>query len=173
VPLSGRDEHHLVVSNYLKAAAAIEPSRWNQPVAPGKWSPAQLTDHLRLTYRIALGELDGGTGLRPRISWWLRVVLRLRFLPGILRTGRMPRPVMAPREVRPGDGPFDQAALITALQQQNDRFEERLAARTGDGPVLTHHLLGRFDAKTAWRFLAVHAEHHRRQLVGESAQPPH
>jgi hypothetical protein len=51
-------------------------------------------------------------------------------------------------------------------------FEERLA-RTGGGPVLTHHLLGRFDAKTAWRFLAVHAEHHRRQLVGESAQPPH
>ncbi len=169
----GRTEHRASLAAFVATLRAVPESGWNAPTAPGKWSPAQIAEHLRLTYVVINAELDGGKGLCLRASAWVRLFLRLAYLPGILRTGRLPRPALAPREVRPGAGPYEQEATARALEQVGMAFEEKLATRRdGGAPVLTHHLFGRLTAVQAWRFVAVHNEHHRLQVLARRAPPP-
>ncbi len=161
--------HEQAVAAFLAAARVVPADDWNRPLGPGKWSPAEIAEHLRLTYARVNAELAGGKGLRIRSSFWLRQLLRLLYLPRILRTGRFPRGVMAPGEVRPGAGPFEQPATLAGLEANAKEVGEKLAARAAPrGSVLTHHLFGGLNVVQAWRLLTVHTEHHRRQLVAES-----
>ncbi len=150
----------------------MDAGRWEAPTAPGKWSPAQITEHLRLSYEVLCEELGGGRGLTLRTPAWLRPWLRWRYLRGILRTGSVPAGARAPREVRPGDGPFPQQPAIARLEAAALAFERGLEGRWAEpGTVLTHHLFGRLTATDAFRFVTVHAEHHLRQLAGEDDRP--
>lgn len=160
-----RAAHHAAVDDFLTAARQLAAEEWSRPVAEGKWSPAEIAEHLRLTYETVGGELGGAPGIRPRGTWWSRMLLRFSILPGILRTGRIPGNARAPREIRPIGGPFDQRTTLDALEAAAAVFEERLGARPdASGAVLTHHVFGRLGVADAWRFAAVHTEHHRRQL---------
>lgn len=157
--------HAVALDGFVARAAAAGAAAWNTPGAAGKWTPAQVVEHVRLTYDIAVRELEGGGGLRVRTSWWLRPLLRLRYLRAILASGRVPRGARAPREARPGDGPFDQAATLAALRASSQRFLELLEpAWQRNGPVLTHHIFGTLGAREALRFMAVHTSHHAQQL---------
>ncbi len=157
--------HMAAVESYLAAARAVPASAWERPMHDEKWSPAQVSEHLRLTYTLVQNELAGGSGLRIRTPWWLRMLLRRRFLPRILSRGVLPEGARAPRELRPGDGPFDRDAVLDALQVAA-RVAQESIARGWDDPnrVMTHHVFGRLALPTAMRFLTVHTEHHTRQL---------
>lgn len=173
-----RAAHHAAVAEFVAAARGLPADDWARPVVEGKWSPAEIAEHLRLTYETLAGELGGAPGIRPRGSWWSRMVLRFSILPGILRTGRIPGNARAPREIRPGGGPFDQRTTLAALETAAAAFEDRLGARhPAASAVLTHHFFGRLSVAEAWRFAAVHTDHHRRQLEtrvrpGEGAARP-
>lgn len=168
-PTADRDtataSHASAVASYLAAARAVPGEAWERPMQDEKWSPAQVSEHLRLTYTLVQNELAGGSGLRVRTSWWLRTLLRWRFLPRILSQGQLPEGAKAPREIRPGDGPFDRDAVLDALQVAA-RVAQESIARGWDDPnrVMTHHVFGRLALPTAMRFLTVHTEHHARQL---------
>jgi hypothetical protein len=163
-------EHRHAVAAFVAAARAVPARAWNQPTAPGKWSPAQIAEHVRLAYAAFDAELAGGQGLRLRSSWWIRPFLRLVYLRSIVRTGRMPRPVVAPREARPGAGPFDQQATLAGFEANVAAVEQKLTMRHGTrAPVLTHPYFGGLDVTHAWRFLTVHTDHHRRQFAGGDA----
>ena len=38
---------------FLATARAVPPERWVTPVAPGKWSPAQIVDHVATSTEVA------------------------------------------------------------------------------------------------------------------------
>lgn len=159
------DRHAAALDAFVARAAAVGAAAWNAPAAEGKWTPAQVVEHVRMTYDIAVRELEGGGGLRVRTSWWLRPLLRLKYLRAILASGRVPRGARAPREARPGDGPFDQAATLAALGASSQRFLVLLEpVWHRNGPVLTHHIFGRLGARETLRFMAVHTSHHAQQL---------
>lgn len=157
--------HTGALETLLERAAAVPAARWNAPLADGKWTPAQVVEHVRLVYDIAASELAGAGGIRVRTAWWIRPLLRLRYLGAILRTGQVPRGARAPHETRPGTGPFDQDATLAALRASSQRFLALLEPAWGrPGPVLTHHLFGTLGAGDAFRFMAVHTAHHAQQL---------
>jgi hypothetical protein len=159
--------HRRSIAEFVAAARAVPGERWETPLGPGKWSAAQITEHLRLTYEIVGRELVGGQGLRPRTSWWLRIALRLRFLPAILERGAIPRGARAPRELRPGPGRFPREEILGALEAAAARTEAALAERSpGEPGVMTHHVFGRLKARDGLRFATVHNQHHTRQLAG-------
>lgn len=171
--MSGLREHDMLLADhagsvaaFISAAEATPASAWELPLAEGKWSPAQVAEHLRLTYEAAGRELTGGAGIRIRTSWWLRLILRVRVLPAILRTGRIGGGALAPRELRPGPGPFRRDATLADLRQAAATVQADLMTRVRDGRAgLTHHVFGRLAPARTLRFLTVHNLHHARQLT--------
>ncbi len=165
--------HHDAVETFLAAARAIPQDDWEHPLARSKWSPAQVAEHLRLTYTVVAQQLAGGTGIRVRTPWWLRTVLRWRVLPRILSRGIFPAGARAPREIRPGDGPFDREQTLSALLTSATVVEDGLAREWKGSPVrMTHHVFGALDTPTAARLLTVHTLHHARQLASAHQPAP-
>ena len=156
--------HRASLDGFIRAADAIGDDGWDRPLATGKWSPGQVAEHLRMVYQIIGRELEGGPGIRLRTSWWIRPFLRVRFLPGILRRGKIPVGAPAPREARPGPGPHPKAPLLASLRETAASAEATLTSRRGSGAVATHHIFGPLDPDQLIRFLAVHNDHHTRQL---------
>lgn len=144
----------------------LDEAAWLRKPAPDKWCPGQVAEHLVLGYDALLRELEGQGGMRVRTSWWKRRLLRLRFLPMLLKQGRMPTGAPAVRELRPGEQPAARATLLETLRERARRFELELtrAFEAGGGRV-THPFFGPLTAPQALRFVAVHIEHHRKQIV--------
>lgn len=165
-----RRDHQDSVTEFITVAEAIPISGWGQPLAPGKWTPAQVAEHLRLTYDLLAGELSGQGGIRVRTSWWFRLILRWRVLPSILREGRIGGGALAPREIRPGPGPFPRDPLLVQLRTVSAAAEATLAGRLDEGGTgITHHVFGRLSPAQALRFLTVHNLHHARQIADRDA----
>lgn len=160
-----RASHQTAVATFISKAQALTAAEWEAPIAPDKWSPGQIAEHLRLTYVTVGGEVDGGQGIRIRTPTWVRPWLKFRYLRQILRSGQLPAGARAPREARPRDGPFDRAATLAALAEAAATFEDAIARRwEGREAVLTHHVFGSMPIRTGLRFVTVHTEHHTRQL---------
>jgi hypothetical protein len=157
--------HSAAVEMFLAAARAIPDAAWERPMARDKWSPAQVAEHLRLTYALVQNQLSGGSGIRIRTPWLMRTLLRWRMLPRILSSGTLPEGARAPREIRPGDGPFQREPVLQALQVAARNVEETLVRRWDDPNCqMTHHVFGHLTPPTAMQFAAVHTGHHARQL---------
>ena len=160
-----REAHHRSIDDFIVRAEAIPEPAWEQPCDPEKWSPAQIAEHLRLTYAVIGGELAGGLGIRIRTRWWQRQLLRLKVLPVILARGNIPRAALAPREIRPGPGPFPRSQVLGALRGSSASAEALLLRQLhGGGGGITHHAFGRLTPAQALRFAAVHNWHHMAQL---------
>ena len=100
---------------------------------------------------------------------WQRWVWKLIAFRRIVATGRMPRPVRAPREARPPEAPGAQGALIDELRSRAAEFERRLrdvAAREPRRRV-THAYFGALTLVEGLRLAAVHTRHHARFLPGD------
>jgi hypothetical protein len=160
------DEHQAALAAYLDAAARISDEAWMQPWAPGKWTPAVITEHLAMVYRTFVQELRGGGGMRMKMTPFRRRLLKTFLLPHMLFHRTFPRSAPAPREVRPvGDGlPREQAlAELRVLAEEFEREGER--ARAAGVQNVTHAFFGPIDLTRGMRLAAVHIEHHTRQIA--------
>jgi DinB superfamily len=170
---SRRADHQREISRFLREAERLDDAAWTRKPAPGKWSPGQIAEHLVLSYAAMRRELAGGAGLRLRSRFWRRLLLRWRFLPMILKEGRLPPGAPAVREIRPPEEPRARAVATGDLREQATLFEQELdRARTSGGGRLTHPFLGRLSPREVLRFVAVHAAHHRRQIPGAQGDDP-
>jgi DinB family protein len=165
-------DHQREIALFLADAERLDDAAWTRKPAPGKWSPGQIAEHLVLSYAALRRELAGGAGLRLRTRFWRRQLIRWRFLPMILKAGRLPPGAPAVREIRPADEPRSRAVVTGDLREQAACFEQELGrAREAGGGHVTHPFLGRFTALEAIRFVAVHAAHHHRQIPGAAGLP--
>lgn len=164
-PGVARADHQRELREFLSAARAVSPERWNQAPDAAHWSPAQIAEHVRMTYEVVSVQFNGGAGIRVRSPWWLRPVLRWRFLPRILETGVFPRGAKAPREIRPSDGPFDRETVLNALEHAATATESLFVSRWNDPTCqMTHHVFGALNPSLGARLVTVHTQHHARQL---------
>jgi hypothetical protein len=163
-------EHHAALSALQATLRSVPADAWLRPRAEGKWSPAEVADHLALVYRVMLAELDGAPAIPRRAGPAATRILRWVVLPHILFHRSIPVRVKAPREVRPRrdlPGPEETACSLAEL---GSRLEARLAA-DGDARI-THPYFGSLDAATALRFCAAHMEHHHRQITRAGSHHP-
>jgi hypothetical protein len=163
--------HRAALSAFIAAAERVPAPAWNASSHPDKWTPAQITEHLRLSYTTVRSELAGTGGFRVRTSWWRQRLMRLLYLPRILREGRMPRGVPATREIRPSGGPFAQRELLEALREEGEALLGQLEARQKTGEVtVTHPYLGKLNLLEGLGLSTTHIHHHRKQLPGEATR---
>ena len=158
-------EHRTALAAYVARAGRLTNERWGAPRAPGKWSPAEISEHLALTYEVGLTELRGGPSPEIRTSFWQRLVLRWFVMPKLLTGGALTRPVKAPREVRhPVAG--EQVATLARLEELAATLERELDTAAARGPVrFTHPYFGALDAVQVLGFCAFHARHHEAQVA--------
>ena len=160
------DEHRVALAAFLDTAGRLDEEAWAQPWGPGKWTRAQVAEHLALSYEALLKEVRTGERMAPRLPRWKQNVLRWVLLPHILFHGSFPLRARSPREIRPGDAPGPRGPLLDRLRAAAERFEAELGRARRDGGGRVHSpYFGGVDAVRALRFCAVHLEHHRRQIA--------
>lgn len=154
--------HAEAATELVSAAEAIPTDRWLLPRADGKWSPAEIVEHLTLAYDVLLRELGGGPGMQIRTTLWQRLLLRLTLFPKILRGEPFPANARAPREMRPAMPAIDQPSAIARFRDLAARFDsETREVRSGR---LTHAYFGRSSVQKGVILCARHVQHHLQQL---------
>jgi hypothetical protein len=133
---------------------------------PGKWSSAEILDHLNLTYLGTIKNFDrclasGAPGASPDRKtkrWPRRIIVWLGYFPG----GRK-----SPDRVLPRGTPLQQ--LTTEVFENIARMDHVIAecdARFGPGkPLADHPILGPMTAREWRKFHLVHGKHHVRQIL--------
>jgi DinB superfamily len=157
--------HRSASAAFADAAKAVAPGAWHLPRAEGKWSPAQITDHLIQTYDVLLRELQGGSGMRVRTRFLQRMFLRLTLMPRLMRGARFPERVPAPPEIRPTGAPGQQdgIALFRRRAAELEATAQQVLAQVPRAR-LTHAYFGPSSVANGVLFCARHIEHHRAQI---------
>jgi hypothetical protein len=141
-------------------------------MAPGKWSPAEVTAHVAEAYRVLIAELAGAGGMRLRGSGLQRWVLRHTALPRLLSGKPFPPGVRAPRETRPSEIIRDPAIAVTTLEARAEQFTRDLTrGATSPGVRLTHAYFGRLLPRQGLALSTVHTRHHAQQLTAIRRSP--
>lgn len=152
------------VADFAAAAERIAEERWAVPVQPGKWSPAQISDHVTVAYDLSLKALQGNFPGRtaPRL---LRPLINRFFLQPVLRNGAFAKKSKAPGIFKPDETPRPRAEAIARLRAASGAFEaalERQAA--GGGTTIDHPFFGAVPIGDYLRLQEIHTRHHRAQL---------
>lgn len=164
--------HRRALADFVATAEEIDPGEWDLPAQEEKWSPAQVTEHLRLSYAIVCSELAGRGGPRIRTRRWQRLLFRLLYLPRILKRGRFPQGVPAIREIRPAPGPFARQELLAAFGDEGERFLAAAGSAAADGgATISHPFLGPLTLVEGVRFMTRHVRHHQAQIAGGAPAP--
>jgi hypothetical protein len=159
-------EHRRALAAYLETAAALAEDAWDRPWAPGKWTPAHITEHLTLAYEALITEAREGKPMKLRLPAWRRTLLRWVLLPHILFHRSFPVRAPAPREMRPDAARAPRGEALALLAEMGERFEHEVLAAHGRGiQTLTHPYFGGIGFRRGFRFVAVHVEHHHRQIA--------
>ncbi len=163
-------EHAESVAAFLVAASLVPDEKWRAPLGDGRWSPAQMVLHIEQSYLLGVDALRGGPGMQLRrsalVSWLSRVVM----LPLMRLTGRFPKGVPAPREVRPDMAAAHGAtrdALTARVQAAATAMLAALRDATERSPSvrLTHAYLGALNAYQTLVLLNAHTRHHAKLLA--------
>lgn len=162
--------HSEAAADLARAAERVPPDKWLAPREEGKWSPAEIVEHLSLAYDVFLRELGGGAGMQIRTKLWQRIYLRLLLVPRLLRGEPFPAGARAPREIRPANPSPDQAAAVASFRDRAARFDAATdtAQRSGSRLKLTHAYFGSASLDDAVLLCARHVQHHRQQLPNQA-----
>jgi hypothetical protein len=154
-----------------RAAGRLDSAAWLKPVAPGKWSPALITEHVTLSIVAFNDDAAGRAHMALKLSRWRRFVIRVLYLGRVLRTGQFPPGVRAPRETLPGTTPRRQRDAVEELETASRTLDATLAAHPAPEHCrLTHPYFGRLPLITALRLLTAHTRHHLAQLPQPSPE---
>ncbi len=158
--------HAEAAADLAAAAERVPAEKWLLPRGQGKWSAAEVVEHLNMAYDVLLGELDGGKGMQIRTKFWQRLYLRVVYLPRLMRGGPFPEGIRAPRELRQPVANPDQSSAIAGFRDRAARMTSNAAKAIAEGRKvrLTHPYFGRSALVNSVLFCARHVQHHRKQI---------
>jgi len=146
------------------AAASLSPEHlsWRHP---GKWSVAEILEHLYLSYtgtsKGLSRVLDAGRPLATALTWKQRaqafVVVGLGHMP----SGREAPSVTRPRGLAPEKVVTELAAKLAEMDEIMAHCEEKFGARI---KLLDHPILGPGSLAQWRKFQLVHGRHHIKQI---------
>ncbi len=134
--------------------------------SPGKWSAAQIVEHLTKAYASTAYILnrcvEAGQPKARRDTWRERLATFVVVGLGYLPSGRE-----APEVTRPSDHPpADVVAGAVATLRELDEVAARAEARFGAAVALANHpILGPLNVREWRRFHLVHTRHHAKQIA--------
>jgi len=157
-------DNRAAVEEFVAAARALDAARWGRPLAEGKWSPAQIAEHLAVVYEYNRKVVTGTAArvaprfLQPLAKWF--IVTRT------LKAGAFTRKGRAPGIFQPSAAPPAATAVLTRLTNAVAGFENDI--RSGHPEArhnVAHPFFGTLPTVDYLRLQAIHARHHRSQLM--------
>lgn len=153
------------VDDLTRAARALPVERWYQPRAAGKWSPAQLLEHVAIAYEKSQDVIRMERA-PTRIPRFLRSITGRLFFRPILRKGMFPERSPGPKLLRPSAHPPDREAVLRRLRVAAEVFEGAANERRQTGrTMLDHPFFGAVSLEDWVRFSELHTRHHVDQVV--------
>lgn len=130
----------------------------------GKWSPAEILEHLNLSYTGTIKGLERCLQSGATAASSDRRSKRLpRFL--VVNVGYFPPGRKSPERALPrGAAPEKVTAEILGNVARMDDLIQECETRFGRNPVVDHPILGPLNAAEWRKFHLVHGKHHARQL---------
>jgi hypothetical protein len=154
------------VGAFVKAARAVPAAKWAFPRAPGKWSPAQVTEHVTFTYEQSLRMVRGTYHEPPPVGPFTQLLARWFFLPVLFRREKFGKGLQAPDFIRPTMSPPSCTTLLNRLEAAAHDLEADLAADSNaKGPSVAHPVFGHLPLGDLVHFLAIHTKHHTPQVT--------
>jgi len=148
----------------LGPLAGLPETSWQQ-APPGKWTPAQIVEHLALALEMSATTFAARRSKEPmaRRATTLQEKVGRVFTFGI---GRFPPGLKAPERTTPPprvDGAAAEAHFRAAIAAWEAAERDLLPARRHD-LFVKHPRLGDLTLEEWGRFHVVHARHHARQI---------
>ncbi|HET9949582.1 MAG TPA: DUF1569 domain-containing protein [Longimicrobiales bacterium] len=154
-------DNRAAVDELVRAAEAAH-ANWSTPADRGKWSPAQVVEHVARSLEEAAKLVSGKPHRLPKAPVILRPLMRLVFH-RTARTGEFPKPkTKTTPELDPESGPATPADAKARLEAALATFER--ACREREGQMAFSESFGRVQVEDYARFTAAHTRHHTRQI---------
>lgn len=152
------------MTKFLTKACTVPAGRWAQPVTPGKWSPAQIADHVAVSYEVAVRALKGDTGIGSA-PWFLRPIARAFAFTSVLNRGAFPEKMRGPASFAPSiSHPTYDASVIRMEAAVADlEMHTREMANAGK-TTFTHPVFGELSVVDYVKYSELHTKHHQEQL---------
>jgi hypothetical protein len=157
-------ENRAAVAEFIAVARGLDATTWTTPLGEGRWSPAQVAEHLALVYEYNRKVVTGTAGRgAPR---FLQPVLRWFIVSQTLKAGRFTRKGRAPAIFRPSAAPAPAATVLARLTTAMTGMEVDIRSGHPAGRhTVDHPFFGRLQTVDWIRLQAIHARHHRSQLT--------
>ena len=157
-------DNRAAVEAFVAAARGVDAASWNTPRAEGKWSPAQIAEHLAIVYEYNRKVVTGTAGKgAPRI---LQPLARWFIVTRTLKAGAFTRKGRAPGIFQPTATPPAAVPLLTRLTNALAGFENDIRSGHPEGRhTVAHPFFGTLPTVDYLRLQAIHARHHRSQLT--------
>jgi uncharacterized damage-inducible protein DinB len=158
--------NHTVTAEILARARAIPAEKWIVPRAPGKWSPAQVVEHVTKSYESHRKMLVEPITLSlvGSVKAW---AARAFFLPGLFAAGDFSQEgLKSPAFIYPNEVPAPQEELLPRFEASSAGLEADLhEAVAAQREKIVHPFFGGLAPADLLQFVAIHGKHHARQIV--------
>jgi hypothetical protein len=145
------------------AAARRAGGGWTVPRAPGKWSPAQLVEHVARALEESANVVAGSPSKFPTLPFFVRPVIRGVFFNRVLKNKAFPK-ARTSKAFNPASGPPTAADAAARLEGAHARFERECRTRVATGQPVVSGVFGAVSVEAYAEFQAIHTRHHCKQL---------
>ena len=135
---------------------------WNDPRAPGKWSPAQVVEHVAMALEENANVIAGKPSKIPTLPVFIRPVAGI-FFRRIVRTGKFPK-ARTNRAMTPLRGPATPADARARLHAGLAKLESECGLAATRGGTVTSGAFGIVSLEDFVRFNELHVRHHIKQI---------
>jgi hypothetical protein len=154
--------HRAAVGDLIAVAEKAAPN-WNTPRAPGKWSPAQVVEHMAIALEENANVMAGRPSKIPTLPAFVRPLTRLVFN-RIVRTGGFPK-AKTNSAMTPARGPATAAEARARLESALAKFESESRFLESTRQPVASGAFGKVPLEDFVRFNELHARHHIKQIV--------
>ena len=150
----------------LLATAERAGAQWTTPRTPGKWSPAQVVEHVARSLEEAGNVVAGKPSKLPSLPGFIRPLAGW-FLRRVVRTGNFPK-AKTNRAMNPTGStsgvPATPADARARLDSAFATFERECKARVAAGRPVESPAFGVVSVEEYARFTELHTRHHTKQI---------
>jgi hypothetical protein len=154
---------HRTACDELFKAAERTGSAWSTPRAPGKWSPAQIIEHVARSLDESAHAVAGKPSNFTSFPAPLRPIVRGLLFRRVLHKRVFPK-AKTFKAFDPENGSATPAEARRRLDEAIARFEQACKARVSAGQVMNSTVFGRVAVEDYAVFQEIHAVHHRKQI---------